>query len=53
MLENVVNQVLTRLKALTRKSPEEGASSNLVSLNKVIIHETLVDILDGLENYID
>jgi len=51
VLINVVLEVLARLEALAGQGPEVHADANLVSLNKVVVNEALVDILDRLKHY--
>ena len=49
--ENIVDEVLTRLKAFRRQSPEESADSDFISLHQIVIHQALVNVLDSLQHY--
>jgi len=50
MSSQIINQILSRLKSFAWKSPKERTSAYLISLNEVVIYETLVDIFDCLKD---
>jgi len=41
---------LYHLEALGGQGPEEGAGADLVGLDQVVVYETLVDVLDRLQD---
>ena len=50
MLRHVVDQVLPGLETLAWEGPEKGAATYSISLDKVVINQALIYILDCLKN---